>query len=106
MSNHAGWLSVTLLVADYLTRGAFALRVIMRRLPPATSLAWLAVILLFPFVGAGIYLMFGELRLGRRRAERAKRSNTLYGRILAGEASEGQNATQRRGRRARTTATP
>ncbi|MFO0900696.1 MAG: cardiolipin synthase [Pirellulales bacterium] len=83
MSNHAGWLSVTLLVADYLTRGAFALRVIMRRLPPATSLAWLAVILLFPFVGAGIYLMFGELRLGRRRAERAKRIHPPYERWIA-----------------------
>lgn len=83
MSDHAGWLSVALLCADYLTRAAFALRVVMRRLPPATSLAWLSVILLFPFVGAGVYLLFGELRLGRRRAERAKRIHEPYERWLA-----------------------
>jgi cardiolipin synthase len=83
MSNFAGWWSLLLVVADYLIRVGLALRVIMRRLPAGTSLAWLSVILLFPFVGAGIYLLFGELRLGRRRAERARRIHGPYERWMA-----------------------
>jgi len=83
MADHVGWLSIALLVADYLTRGAFALRVVMRRLPPATTLAWLSIILVLPFVGAGVYLLFGELRLGLRRAERARRIHPPYERWLA-----------------------
>lgn len=55
---------------DVLIRIGLALRVIMRRLPVGVSLAWLAV-LLIPFVGAVIYLLIGELRLGKRRAELA-----------------------------------
>jgi cardiolipin synthase len=46
-------------------------RVILRRLPVGVSLAWLAVILIFPFVGAIVYLLVGEYRLGHRRARRA-----------------------------------
>jgi hypothetical protein len=45
-----------------------SLRVIKRRLPVGVSLAWRAIILIFPFVGAVTYLMVGGYRLGRRRA--------------------------------------
>jgi cardiolipin synthase len=47
-----------------------SVRVIARRSPVGVSLAWLAVIASAPFIGAVIYLLFGEKRLGRRRAER------------------------------------
>jgi cardiolipin synthase len=43
----------------------------MRRLPVGVSLAWLAIILIFPMVGAVFYLLVGEYRLGPGRARRA-----------------------------------
>jgi cardiolipin synthase len=48
-----------------------SVRVIMRRLPPGVSLAWLILIFLLPLVGGFVYLLIGERRIGRRRAERA-----------------------------------
>lgn len=47
-----------------------SIRVIMRRPPVGVSMAWLAVIFGVPYVGAVVYLLFGEKRLGRRRAAR------------------------------------
>jgi len=62
-----GWVITALFVADFGIRIGLSVRVIMRRRPVGVSLAWLVVILLFPFAGAFIYLLLGELRLGRRR---------------------------------------
>ena len=50
----------------------------MRGRPVGFTLAWLTVILIFPLGGAVLYLMFGELRLGRRRAEWAARIHGPY----------------------------
>ena len=36
------------------------------------SLAWLALIYAIPFAGVGFCVLFGEIRLGRKRAERAQ----------------------------------
>ncbi len=57
--------------ADLAIRLGLSLRVIMRKKAASVSLAWLVVILLLPFFGAIIYLLFGENRLGERRAKRA-----------------------------------
>jgi cardiolipin synthase A/B len=43
-------------------------RVIMRRPPIGVACAWLLLILSLPFVGAIIYLLIGERRIGRGRA--------------------------------------
>ncbi len=48
------------------------LRVIMKRRPVGVSLAWLALIYAIPILGVATYVLFGEVRLGRKRAERAK----------------------------------
>ncbi|MDX1270153.1 MAG: PLDc N-terminal domain-containing protein, partial [Oceanisphaera sp.] len=48
------------------------LRVIMKRRPVGVSLAWLALIYAIPIVGVATYILFGEVRLGRKRADRAK----------------------------------
>jgi len=74
----AGWAAALVFVADLLIRLGLSTRVIMRRLPVGVSLAWLFVVLVFPFAGAFAYLMFGELRLGRRRAERAAALHDPY----------------------------
>ena len=44
----------------------------MKRRPIGVSLAWLALIYAIPFAGVGFYVLFGEIRLGRKRAERAQ----------------------------------
>ncbi len=58
-------------LADLTIRIGLSIRVIMRKKEPSVTLAWLVVILLLPFFGALIYLLFGENRLGERRARRA-----------------------------------
>ncbi len=44
-----------------------ALKVIFRRLPVGTSLAWIIIAALVPFVGLGAYMLIGDHRLGRKR---------------------------------------
>ncbi len=55
----------------------------MRRLPVGVSLAWMFIVLTFPFAGAVAYLFIGELRLGQRRAARAAQLRTPFHRWLA-----------------------
>ncbi len=71
-------ITLAFVIADWMIRIGLSVRVIMRRLPVGVSLAWLAVILVFPYLGALLYLLFGELRLGRRR-ERVPRRFALQG---------------------------
>jgi len=69
---HIYWIFTTsIFIADLAIRIGLSLRVIMRKRAASVSLAWLVVILLLPFAGAIIYLMFGENRLGENRAKRA-----------------------------------
>ena len=71
MMDTVAWsLTGSLFLADLAIRIGFSLRVIMRKRAPSVSFAWLVVILLFPFGGAVTYLLFGENRLGERRANR------------------------------------
>jgi cardiolipin synthase A/B len=65
------WLGYAVFLADLVIRVGLSVRVIVRRLPVGTSLAWLAIVLVFPFAGAFLYLLFGESRLGPARARRA-----------------------------------
>ncbi|MFM2482197.1 cardiolipin synthase [Celerinatantimonas sp. YJH-8] len=51
---------------------AVALRVIMRRRDIGFSLAWLALIMGIPLAGLVLYGLFGELKLGNRRAEQSR----------------------------------
>lgn len=48
------------------------LRVVLKRRAVSVSLAWLMIIYIIPIVGVACYFLFGELNLGRKRAERAK----------------------------------
>ncbi len=67
------WLGLLLLAIDFVIRVGLSFRIIMRRLPESTALAWLGVVLAFPVAGIILYLLFGELRLGRWRLKRARR---------------------------------
>jgi cardiolipin synthase len=72
------WMPYVLFAADMAIRVGLSIRVIMRRLPVGVSLAWLALVLSFPFVGAIAYLFFGELRLGSQRGRRAAALHGAY----------------------------
>ncbi|UCD56659.1 MAG: cardiolipin synthase [Candidatus Hydrogenedentota bacterium] len=61
---------------------AVSSRIIMRRLPVNVSLVWLVLVYILPFVGAMFYLIFGEKRLGHRRAARALILRDRYTRWL------------------------
>ncbi|MBD1577078.1 cardiolipin synthase [Vibrio sp. S11_S32] len=69
----AGVISYWLLVA------AVTIRVVVKRRAVSVSLAWLMIIYILPFVGVICYFLFGELNLGRTRAERAKQMFEPYG---------------------------
>ena len=65
------WWATPLLLADWVIRLGTAGRVLMRRHDVELSLAWLLVVLVFPFAGAAVYWVFGEIRIGRRAAIRS-----------------------------------
>jgi len=66
--------SIIIAIAHWSIIVALSLRVMVRRRPVGVSLAWLAVICSVPFLGAILYLMFGENRLGQERVKRARLS--------------------------------
>ena len=70
---HASWTASLFFVLHYLIALGLTYRIIMRRLPVGVSLAWIFVVLIFPWFGALIYLLFGELRLGEQRARQVNR---------------------------------
>ena len=57
-------------MAELAIRIAVAAQIIYRRRPVNVSLMWLAVLAFLPFVGALLYFMIGESRLGSRRLRR------------------------------------
>lgn len=50
----------------------FSFRVIMKRRSVGATLAWISVMLLVPYFGVGVYLLMGEMRLGKRRESRIR----------------------------------
>lgn len=66
-----GLTAIVLFLAEFSVRAAIAVYLLVRRrFDPATTLAWVIFILALPIVGLLAYFMFGEVRLGSRRAAR------------------------------------
>ncbi len=57
------------------------LRILMKRRAVPSAMAWLLIIYILPLVGIIAYLSFGELHLGKRRAERAVGDVALDGQM-------------------------
>ena len=55
-----------------------SVRVIMRRPANGVALAWLFLVAVLPFVGAVVYLLVGERRVGLRRAKRIAELHNSY----------------------------
>jgi cardiolipin synthase len=69
------FLSLTLLLLHLTAQTGLILRAIMRpHREPASRIAWVLVILVFPVVGILSYLLLGEVSIGRGRALRLARS--------------------------------
>ena len=66
------------LFADLTIRIGLSIRVILRKRPHGTTFAWLIIILLLPFLGAFVYLLFGENRLSEKRAARTRDNQNHY----------------------------
>ena len=61
------------LVADFLIRlGMIALLLLREHKRPSSRAAWVMVILALPLLGIPLYVLIGEVRLGRRRIARHK----------------------------------
>lgn len=60
-----------------------SLRVLWRRRPIGVALAWIAVLVSFPFIGLFVYLFVGEPWLSARRSRRAARAAQALGRPIA-----------------------
>jgi cardiolipin synthase len=57
-----------LFVAEWVVRLVMFVVIVTRKRSANAALAWLAVVAFVPFLGAVAYLMFGEIRLGKRRS--------------------------------------
>lgn len=65
----------TILTALYVLSWALIPHVLLAKKRPASTLAWIWAILLFPFIGALTYIFIGSERMTRKRLRRAKKLN-------------------------------
>jgi len=56
-----------LVASEWVIRLVMLPVIVIRKQKPATALAWLAIIFFEPWIGLALYLLLGEIRLGRRR---------------------------------------
>ncbi|WP_395480167.1 cardiolipin synthase [Candidatus Curculioniphilus buchneri] len=60
------------LVSYWLLIAGITLRIMIKRRSAPSAMAWLLIIYIIPLIGIVAYLLFGELNLGKNRAERNK----------------------------------
>ncbi|PKM04712.1 MAG: cardiolipin synthase [Gammaproteobacteria bacterium HGW-Gammaproteobacteria-6] len=72
MDNLQNIIGLILAILYWLLTAAVTLRVVTQRRPVSVTLAWLLVIYILPLLGVILYLLIGELNLGRTRAARAQ----------------------------------
>ncbi len=72
------WLAALPFIAHVTIALSITVSVILKRRPLPVSLSWIALCTFVPYVGAVIYLLIGDVRLGRRRLEAQRR----YGRKI------------------------
>src|SRR5690606_14340856 len=96
MSDHFGtlilWAQQGLILLHFTLVITFAVRVILQRLPVGASLAWLLVLALLPYLGVGLYLLFGERFLGVKHRQRRVRLRQLLNLPMLREANMVEHA--------------
>lgn len=81
--------TMAMVLAQFAIVIAMSLRVIMRKPPVGTALAWLFLIAAVPLAGILFYLLVGERRVGQQRARRIDRVRTDYDRLARAAIAEG-----------------
>ncbi|WP_293646791.1 cardiolipin synthase [Thiolapillus sp.] len=72
-------------LAHFLIVVGISIRVIMRRPNTGVALSWLMIVAVFPFVGALLYLLIGERRIGNRRTQRINSLRAEYEKLAQSE---------------------
>ncbi len=70
--------STILSTIHFLLVAGISVRVIMNRPAVGVALAWISIVAVIPFGGAGIYFLFGERRISLRRARRIGQLRNAY----------------------------
>lgn len=86
------WYAVALTVGGYVLTLIYIPRVLSRRTEPGATLAWLLMIILFPYLGVGFYILLGGNRI-RIRTEDKLRANEHIERFVV-EIRDGQEAPE------------
>ena len=73
MQQHPEWIAYLVYLADLAIRIGLSLRILMRNKSVGVTFAWMTIVLAVPFLGALLYLLIGEHRLGEHRLERARK---------------------------------
>ena len=69
---HPEWIAYLAFILDLAIRIGLSLRILMRGNTVGVTFAWMTIVLALPYLGALLYLLIGELRLGGRRLVRAR----------------------------------
>ena len=69
---HPEWIAYLLYILDLTIRIGLSLRILMLGKSVGVTFAWMTIVLALPYLGALLYLLIGELRLGERRLGRAR----------------------------------
>lgn len=74
-----GWLTVFLVLLEFVLRVGFVGVLLARRqVSPNARIAWIIVILSFPFLGWVIYLLIGRAQIGSRRATQHAKVQAIF----------------------------
>lgn len=69
---HSVWIAYLLFIFDLTIRIGLSFRILMRGNTVGVTFAWMSIVLAVPYLGALLYLLIGELRLGEHRLRRAR----------------------------------
>lgn len=84
------WLLVVFSLAEWTIRVAMTIVLLRRPLAIQTKLAWLGLVYIFPEFGLLLYLLIGNTRLGRLRAQRHRETAAIiHERYVAGHSIAG-----------------
>ena len=73
MTQHTDWILDLLYIADLAIRIGFSIRILTRDKSVGVTFAWMTIVLALPYLGALLYLLIGENRLGEQRIARARK---------------------------------
>ena len=72
MQQHPEWIAYLVFIVDLTIRIGLSLRILMRGNTVGVTFAWMTIVLAVPYLGALLYLLIGENRLGELRISRVR----------------------------------